>query len=102
MVDEHQGVRILCLDMGQGHLLELLEPLGPDSPVQRHLDSGGKLYHLCFEVDRLDETLRHIEQTGDARVVRPPAEAPAFGGRKVAFVVTSDLDLVEFVEAAPE
>jgi len=102
VVDEHQGVRILCLDMGDGHLLELLEPLGKDSPVQRHLDSGGGLYHLCFEVDRLDETLRRIEQMGEARVVKPAAEAPAFGGCRVAFVVTSDMDLVEFVEAAPE
>ena len=58
VLDEVQGVRIQFMDMGNGELLELLEPHGAKSPVQRHLDKGGGLYHLCFEVDDLEATLQ--------------------------------------------
>jgi len=102
VIDEVQGVRIQFMDLGNNGLLELLEPHGEKSPVQRHLDKGGGLYHLCFEVDDLDGTLRRLRDTGDAVVVREPVPAPAIDNRRVAFVVTADRDLIEFVEAAPQ
>jgi methylmalonyl-CoA epimerase len=99
VVDPLQGVRIQFMALGDGGLLELLEPYGEKSPVQRHLDKGGGLYHLCFEVDDLDGTLQRLRDTGDAVVVRDPVQAPAIDNRRVAFVVTTSRDLVEFVEA---
>ena len=99
VIDPIQGVRIQFMDMGDGELLELLEPHGEKSPVQRHLDKGGGLYHLCFEVDDLDGTLQHLRDTGDAVVVCEPVPAPAIDNRRVAFVVTTSRDLIEFVEA---
>jgi predicted enzyme related to lactoylglutathione lyase len=56
------------------------------------------LFHLCFEVDDLDETLRRLEASGEATVIKPPQPAPAIGHRRVAFVVTAGNDLIEFVE----
>jgi methylmalonyl-CoA/ethylmalonyl-CoA epimerase len=100
VVDTVQGVRIQFMELGNGGLLELLEPHGAKSPVQRHLDKGGGLYHLCFEVDDLDGTLQRLRDTGEAVVVCEPVPAPAIDNRRVAFVVTTDRDLIEFVEAA--
>ena len=62
--------------MGDGGLLELLEPHGEKSPVLRHLQKGGGLYHLCFEVDDLEGTLQRLRDTGEAVVVCEPVPAP--------------------------
>ena len=99
MIDEVQGVRAQFMKMGDDGLLELLEPYGEKSPVQRHLQKGGGLYHLCFEVNDLDVTLQRLRDSGDAIVVCEPVPAPAIDNRRVAFVVTTDRDLIEFVEA---
>jgi methylmalonyl-CoA epimerase len=98
MIDEVQGVRYQFMEMGNGGLLELLEPHGDKSPVQRHLQKGGGLYHLCFEVDDLDGTLQRLQESGEATVVCDPVPAPAINNRRIAFVVTTDRDLIEFVE----
>lgn len=99
VTDEVQGVRIQFMKMSDGSLLELLEPHGEKSPVKRHLLTGGGIYHVCFEVDDLDQTLRRLQEAGDAIVVGEPAPAPAIDNRRVAFVVTTTGDLFEFVEA---
>jgi catechol 2,3-dioxygenase-like lactoylglutathione lyase family enzyme len=99
VVDTVQGVRCQFMQMGDGGLLELLEPHGEKSPVLRHLQKGGGLYHLCFEVDDLEGTLQRLRDTGEAVVVCEPVPAPAIDHRRVAFVVTADRDLIEFVEA---
>jgi catechol 2,3-dioxygenase-like lactoylglutathione lyase family enzyme len=100
VIDAVQGVRIQFMQTGDGGLLELLEPHGDKSPVQRHLDNGGGIFHVCYEVDDLDGTLQRLRDTGEAVVVRDPVPAPAIDHRRVAFVVTADRDLIEFVEAA--
>ena len=98
VADKNQGVKIIFLDFGGEPQLELMEPLGPQSPVRRHLEKGGGLYHLCFEVDDLEKTLERVQKEGKAMVVKVPARAPAIGNKRVAFVVTNERDLVEFVE----
>jgi methylmalonyl-CoA/ethylmalonyl-CoA epimerase len=99
VIDKEQGVRILFLDLGGGVTLELLEPYGNNSPVQKHLDKGGGLYHLCFEVDELEKALEHIQKDNKAMVVKGPTPAAAIEGGRVAFVVTAEKDLIEFVES---
>src|SRR3974377_933171 len=96
VIDTVQGVRIQFMELGNGGLLELLEPYGEKSPVQRHLQKGGGLYHLCFEVDDLEATLQRLRDTGEAVVVCEPVPAPAIDNRRVAFVVTTSRDLIEF------
>ena len=79
-------------------LLELIEPWGDDSPVTTRVRKSPGLFHLCFEVDDLEETLRRLEAAEEARVIKPPQPAPAIENRRVAFVVTTGNDLIEFVE----
>jgi hypothetical protein len=66
--------------------------------VRKFLEKGGGLYHLCFEVDDLDEALRRIASNNQAYIVKQPTVAPAIEARRVAFVVTAGNDLIEFVE----
>jgi methylmalonyl-CoA/ethylmalonyl-CoA epimerase len=99
VVDQVQGVRIQFVKTNNGDLIELLEPYGERSPVLRHLKQGGGLYHVCFEVDDLKAALQRFRDSDNAVVVCEPVPAPAIDGRHVAFVVTADRDLIEFVEA---
>ena len=101
VVDREQGVRAVFLDLG-GAQLELIEPAGDDSPVAKRVLKSPGLFHLCFEVDDLEETLRRLEASEEATVVKPPQPAPAIGHRRVAFVVTTGNDLIEFVERKTE
>jgi len=78
-------------------LIELVEPDGPLSPAAGCLRRGGGLHHLCYEVEDLDLRLRAYEAML-AKVVRLPAPAVAFGGRRIAWVVTKDKLLLEFLE----
>lgn len=92
-------VAFLQLPPGGGACLELVEPLSEDSPVARFLKDGGGLHHLCFEVDDLDDQIRHM-QGQKAMLIRRPRPAVAFGGRRIAWMLTPEKLLVEYLERA--
>ena len=63
------GVTVVFVEMPNSKV-ELLEPLGPDSPVQGFLDrnpSGG-MHHLCYEVDDIIAARDRLKAAG-ARVL---------------------------------
>ncbi len=61
---ESQGVEAVLLDVGEGHV-ELLSPLGPDTPVGKYLDERGPgLHHVAYAVADIDETLGELKQSG--------------------------------------
>jgi len=80
--------------------IELVEPLGDDSPVQRFLQqAGGGLHHLCYEVADLEQELADFRSRG-AVIAKRPKPAVAFGGRRIAWVITGEKLLVELLEQA--
>ena len=53
--DPVQKVRIAFVTLEGGGCIELIQPMGGDSPVSRHLKDGrGGLYHVCYSCDDLD------------------------------------------------
>jgi methylmalonyl-CoA epimerase len=61
---ESQGVEAVLLDVGEGHV-ELLAPLGPDTPVGRYLAKNGPgLHHVAYAVDDIDATLEKLSAAG--------------------------------------
>ena len=81
--------------------IELVEPLGDDSPVQRFLQqTGGGLHHLCYEVAELERELADF-RSRHAIIAKRPKPAVAFGGRRIAWVITAEKLLVELLEQAP-
>ena len=79
--------------------IELVEPVGPRSPIRKFAEAGGGLHHVCYEVDDLQEQIKHSQAAG-ANLVRVPLPAQAFGGRRIAWVVTPENLLVEYLERA--
>ncbi|MDQ3573037.1 MAG: methylmalonyl-CoA epimerase [Actinomycetota bacterium] len=61
---EEQGVEAILLDVGACHV-ELLRPLGPDTPVGKFLERKGPgLHHVAYRVDDIDATLKSLEAAG--------------------------------------
>ncbi len=79
--------------------LELVEPAGGNSPVLRFLEQGGGLHHICYEVADIERQIAQMHATG-ATLVRRPRPAAAFGNRRIAWVMTRERLLIEYLEAA--
>ncbi len=61
---EAQGVEAVLLDVGEGHV-ELMAPLGPDTPVGKFLAKRGEgLHHVAYAVSDIDFTLERIAAAG--------------------------------------
>lgn len=67
-----QGVRVQFVDTPNSQI-ELLEPLGPDSPVAKFLEKNpaGGQHHLCFEVPDVRAATADLEAKG-VRVLGEP------------------------------
>ncbi len=81
--------------------IELLEPLGPDTPVGRFISArGAGIQQLAIRVDDIEESIARLLESG----VRMVDERPANGteGSRIAFVHPSSTGgvLVELVEHA--
>jgi methylmalonyl-CoA epimerase len=75
-----QGVRVLFVGT-----VELLEPLGPDTPVGRFLQRRGPgLHHIAFQVPDLPRALAQAKQDGFDLVDETPR--PGSRGHQVAFL----------------
>ncbi len=81
---DSQGVEAVLLDVGDGHV-ELLRPLGPDTPVGKFMARNGEgLHHVAYAVDDIDATLERVVAAG----VKPIDTTPRVGIRnsRVAFL----------------
>ncbi len=59
-----QGVEAVLLDVGDGHV-ELLAPLGPETPVGRFMaKNGAGLHHVAYAVEDIDAALEGIAAAG--------------------------------------
>ena len=99
---EEQGVDAALLDVGDGHV-ELLAPLGPETPVGKYLARKGPgLHHVAYAVDDIDAELGRLRDAG----LRLIDESPRVGIRnsRVAFVHPAAVGgvLTEIVQPAED
>ena len=61
---EEQGVEAVLLDVGDCHV-ELLSPLGPDTPVGKFLERKGPgLHHVAYRVEDINAVLSQLAGAG--------------------------------------
>ena len=103
-VNEAQGVREAMLQVADGpagaSYVQLLEPLGPDTPVGKFLERRGEgVHHVGYGVANITAALAAIGATG----VRLIDERPRHGsmGAAIAFLHPSDIGgvLTELVQS---
>jgi len=97
-----QGVEAVLLDVGENHV-ELLAPLGPDTPVGKFLAKKGPgLHHVAYQVADIEATLMALKAAGTRLI----DETPRVGIRnsRVAFVHPAATGgvLTEIVQPAEE
>ena len=99
-VVEEQGVEAVLLDLGENHV-ELLQPLGPDTPVGKYLEKrGAGIHHVAYQVTDIDAELARLRDAG----VQLIDQTPRIGirGSRVAFCHPKSTGgvLTEIVEPA--
>lgn len=97
--DPIQNVSVCFLSRGAGDMvLELVAPLGPNSPIDRTLKRGGGPYHVCYQVPNIRAAIAHLTEQGSL-LLSGPVEAVAFEMREIAWLMTEADLLVELVQA---
>lgn len=95
-----QGVEVILLDGGNCRV-ELLAPLGENSPIAKFLEKRGRgLQQAAFEVEDMDAALAALAERGVTPLAPPSTGA---GGLRICFLHPRDtegvlLELVEYGE----
>ena len=93
-----QKVKTALFVSGDIHI-ELLEPLGEDSPISNFLARrGGGIHHIAFEVEDIQKTFRILQQNRVGVLGSKPVEGA--GGSRVVFLKPKEFSnvLIELVE----
>ena len=95
---DDQGVEAVLLDVGENHV-ELLAPLGADTPVRRFLAARGPgIHHVAYQTADIDAELARLKAAGTTLI----DEQPRRGVRnsRVAFLHPASMGgvLTEIIE----
>jgi methylmalonyl-CoA/ethylmalonyl-CoA epimerase len=93
-----QRVRVAMLTVGESRI-ELLEPTGEDSPIEKFMAKRGEgIHHIALRVENIEETLNRLKASG-VRLIDSEPRAGAHNTR-IAFIHPSSTHgvLMELVE----
>ena len=96
-VDE-QGVRVAMLNIGESRI-ELLEPTGPESPIEKFMTKRGEgIHHIAITVDDIEQALERLKAAGVRLVDNEPRRGAH--NTRIAFVHPSSTHgvLLELVQ----
>ena len=97
--DEIRKVDIVFIaDVDNKNVIELIAPYEKGSDVDGALDKWGgpNPYHICYEVESIENCLKELGRS--CVVIKKPEVAPAINNRRVAFLYHRNLGLFEIVE----
>ncbi len=82
--DENQKAELCMITVEDGLNIELVS----GAPVENLLKKRISYYHICYEVDDIDQSIETLIENG-GMLISPPKEAILFNNRKVAFLMLS-------------
>ena len=95
--DTDRNVRITFGEL-DGYRIELVAPMDAGSPVDAHLQKIGPTpYHICYKSDNIEADIEELIKNR-FKIQVPLAPAIAFGGKRVVFMYSLSLGLIEIVE----
>jgi len=99
VLDTTQGVSVLMATQPNGYPMELVCDIDEGGPTESIVKKMGPcFYHVCFEVDDLDSKISQLSESGFL-IRHKPASAAAFDDRRIAWMYSRDVGLVELLEA---
>jgi len=82
---EQVGTTKLAMYPVGDSFIEFVQTVAPDSRIAKWIaERGESIYHLCFEVEDIDEALAELRQKGVALLDETPR--PGHGGSRIAFL----------------
>ncbi|WP_183451693.1 methylmalonyl-CoA epimerase [Microvirga lupini] len=98
---EEHGVTVVFITLPNTKI-ELLEPLGAESPIARFLEKNpdGGMHHICYEVDDINAARDQLVNSG-ARVLGSGEPKIGAHGKPVLFLHPKDFNgtLIELEQA---
>ena len=86
---------------GADHYIELVAPDGPQSKLSNAITRKQPLNHLCFVTPDIAGTCSALDGQG-WRLISEPTPAVAFDQRRIAWLASPDMLIVELVEQGPD
>jgi methylmalonyl-CoA/ethylmalonyl-CoA epimerase len=97
-LDPVQKVRIAFASRPQEAMIELICDVDANGPTHHMISkTGNGLYHICYEVDDLEVTVKKLRDEGFL-LRHAPVPAAAFDGKRIAWMYSRYIGLVELVE----
>lgn len=95
--DRDRNIYIAFGEM-DGYRIELVAPISEESPVDTHLSKIGPTpYHICYKSDNIEADIESLT-ANRYKVLIPLAPAIAFGNKRVVFMYSLAVGLIEIVE----
>lgn len=80
---QSEKVRVAFIPVGETKI-ELLQPLGPESPISKFLEKNGDgMHHIALETDNLLEETERLAAE-DLKTLAPPKDGA--GGKSIVFL----------------
>jgi len=97
-VESTQNVRISFLSKSGSPTIELVEPTTDNTPITRIIrQSGTTPYHICYEVDNIQETILELESL-DFRLLFEPISSEAMENGLFCYLFSPTIGLIELFQ----
>ncbi|NMC60961.1 MAG: VOC family protein [Candidatus Methanofastidiosa archaeon] len=97
-VESTQNVRISFLSKSGSPTIELVEPTTDNTPITRIIrQSGTTPYHICYEVDNIEETILELESL-DFRLLFEPISSEAMENGLFCYLFSPTIGLIELFQ----
>lgn len=96
--DEVRKIFIQFMNNGDDWIIELVQPAEGCKIFSKRLKSlGNTPYHICYECNDIEEKISELEKE-NFMLIHAPQIAPAIDNRRVAFLYSATVGLIEIVE----
>ncbi len=97
-LDPVQRVRVAFASRPKEAMIELVCDVDAKGPTHRIVSkTGNGLYHICYEVDNLEETMMKLRDE-KFLLMHAPVPAAACNGKRIAWMYNRYVGLIELLE----
>lgn len=97
-LDPIQKVRVAFASRPPEAMIELICDVDANGPTHHMISkTGNGLYHICYEVNDIEETVKELRDEGFL-LRHSPVPAAAFEGNKIAWMYNRYIGLIELLE----
>lgn len=97
-IETTQKVKICFLTKTGNPMMELVEPMSNNTPVSNLVKNSGTIpYHVCYEVEDIEESLEELEEL-NFRLLFEPLKSDAMDKGQFCYLFSADIGLIELYQ----